>query len=156
MEDRNHAPFPFQRNPRASRRPLKSIGQSQIPPRQRKSIRPALATRFRDRFAEAKFPRVSGNPSPRDADLRMGGGRSQGANSPASADIHPPSASHPIQRSIRRSQFFSLALPPPQSFAELPETPPRTARHSASPSPQFYGLVPDWSPSSFAAGQTSS
>ncbi len=27
-----------------------------------------------------QFPRVSGNPSPRDADLRMGGGRSQGAN----------------------------------------------------------------------------
>ena len=37
---------------------------------------PALAARPRNRFAKAKFPRVSGNPSPRDADLRMGGGRS--------------------------------------------------------------------------------
>ena len=41
---------------------------------------PALAARRQNRFAKAKFPRVSGNPSPRDADLRMGGGRSQGAN----------------------------------------------------------------------------
>ena len=65
---------------------------------------PALAARPRNRFAKAKFPRVSGNPSQRDADLRMGGGRSQGANSPASAEIHPPSASHPTQRSIRRSR----------------------------------------------------